>query len=110
MVEPSPTAAPPKRTPITHTTRRGFATASFSMGFWGTLIFWWYPLGLAFCTVGLVLGLISLSLGIRAGKDGENIGLLGVAISAIGIGLGLGVYRFVQYAFEGSLTGGLFDR
>jgi hypothetical protein len=110
MVEPAanvPTS--PKRTPVTHTTRRGFATASFSLGFLGTVVFWWYPLGMAFCAVGLTLGLISLAMGIRAGKDGENIGLLGVIFSSIGLGLGLGVYRFVQYAFEGSLTGTLYD-
>ena len=64
---------------------------------------------MAFCAVGLALGLISLAMGIRAGKDGENIGLLGVIFSSIGLGLSLGVYRFVQYAFEGSLTGTLYD-
>jgi hypothetical protein len=112
MVEPAPTVAPalPKRTPITHTTRRGLATASFSLGFWGTLIFWWYPFGMALCAVGFVLGCVAMALGIRAGKDGENLGLLGVVVSAVGLGLAFGAYRFVQYAFEGSMTGGLFDR
>ena len=52
---------------------------------------------------------VSLSLGIRAGKDGENIGLLGVIFSSVGLGLSLAAYRFVQYAFEGSLTGGLYN-
>ncbi|HVK15989.1 MAG TPA: hypothetical protein VM533_03510 [Fimbriiglobus sp.] len=112
MVEPASTAAvptSPKRTPVTHTTRRGLATASFSLGFWGTAVFWWYPFGMALCVVGLALGLVSLALGIRAGKDGENIGLLGVIFCSIGLGLSLAVYRFVQYAFEGSLTGSLYD-
>lgn len=110
MVEPASAAPTPlKRTPVTHTTRRGLATASFSLGFWGSLVFWWYPFGMALCAVGLVLGLISLALGIRAGKDGENIGLLGVIFSSIGLGISLSVYRFVQYAFEGSLTGTLYD-
>jgi hypothetical protein len=115
MVEPVQTAAAPtyetqpKRTPVTHTTKRGIATASFALGFWGTVVFWWYPVGMALCVVGLVLGLISVALGIRAGKDGEHIAWLGVAFSSIGLGLALTVYRFVQYAFQGSLTGGLFN-
>ena len=105
MVEPAQTAATPttlKRTPISHTTRRGMATASFSLGFWGTVVFWWYPFGMALCAVGLVLGLISLALGIRAGKDGENIGLLGVIFCSIGLGLSATVYRFWQLAFRGA--------
>jgi hypothetical protein len=112
MVDPAPIAATPtplKRTPVTHTTRRGMATASFSLGFWGTAIFWWYPFGMALCAVGLALGLISLALGIRAGKDGENIGLLGVIFCSVGLGLSVTVYRFWQLAFSGSLTGGLFN-
>ncbi len=115
MVEPTHTAAAPsyepqpRRTPITATTQRGLATASFAIGMWGLLVFWWYPFGMFLATVGLVLGLFTLALGIRAGRLGENIALLGVVFSAIGIGLAVGLYRFVQYAFEGGLTGGMFQ-
>ena len=102
--------APPRLTDIRHTTRRGFATASFSLGFWGTAVCWWYPFGLMLCVIGLIVGLIASVLGIRAGKDGENIALLGIIFSSIGLTLALLMYRGVQYVFEGSLTGMLFDR
>ncbi len=116
MVEPAPSAAPPTPvtppnwTPITATTKRGFATASLALGVWGMLVFWWYPLGLFLAATGLLLGLISVALGIRAGKQGEHLAAWGVVFSSVGIGLALGVYRFVQYAFEGSMTGTLFDQ
>ena len=106
----TPKKAPPRLTDIRHTTRRGFATASFSLGFWGTCVFWWYPFGLLLCAIGLLVGLIASVLGIRAGKDGENIALLGIIFSTVGLGLSLAVYRGVQYVFEGSLTGMFFDR
>jgi hypothetical protein len=116
MVETShqspPPPAPPTRpfcTPVMATTRRGIATGSFAIGMWGLLVFWWYPFGMSLAVVGLILGIISVALGIRGGKDGEHIAWMGIVFSSIGIGLAIGLYRFVQYAFEGSLTGGMFD-
>jgi hypothetical protein len=115
MVDPAPTATPPthvtppNRTPITATTERGFATASLALAVWGMLVFWWYPFGLFLASVGVVLGLIAVALGIRAGRNGEHLALLGLVFGSIAVGLALGVYRFVQYAFEGSVTGGLFN-
>lgn len=108
MATPSAPAAPVKIIPATYTTRRGLATASFCFGFWGLCTFWWYPYGMMLASVGLSLGLITLTMGVRAGKDGENLGLLGVAYSSAAIGVAIGAYRFVQVAFEGTAPFGLF--
>ena len=88
---------------VTATTRRGFATASFSFGLWGSAVFWWYPFGMAICSVGLVFGLISMALGIRGGKDGENLALYGTMLSFAGVTFSILVYRFMILAFEGSV-------
>ncbi len=88
-------------TPLTATTRRGVATASFCLGLWGTLVFWWYPFGMAITGMALVLGLIALAMGIKAGKDGENLALYGVGLAVVGQGLAWGSYRFMMLAFEG---------
>ena len=101
MAVDTPPAPPPVLTPLTHTTRRGIATASFALGLWGTLVFWWYPFGLAVTGVALVLGLFSLAMGIRAGKDGENLALYGVGLALVGQGLAWASYRFMMLAFEG---------
>lgn len=95
-------AAPPKITPITQTTKRGFAAASFCLGLWGTLTFWWYPFGLCMATLGLTFAVISIFMGWRAGKDGEHLAWLGLLFGSIGIGLAISAYRFVQLAFEGT--------
>ena len=86
-----------------HTTIRGMATASFSLGFWGLCTFWWYPLGISFAFVGVCLGLLTLALGVRAGRDGENLAILGVACGTISISLGIAIFRFMQMAFEGMI-------
>lgn len=97
--------SPSKLNPVTHTTRRGFATASFCLGLWGTLTFWWYPFGLCVATVGLVFALISIVMGWRGGKDGEHLAWLGLFFGLTGQGLAFASYRFVQIAFEGGITG-----
>lgn len=105
MANPTPTPplpTPPGLTPITATTKRGFATASFSFGLWGTLVFWWYPFGMAIAALGVVFGLISLALGIKAGKDGENLALYGVGLGVVGVSLAVAIYRFMMVAFEGT--------
>jgi hypothetical protein len=99
-----PTSAPPiKLTPKTHTTRRGIATASFCLGLWGTLVFWWYPFGLTIASIGTTLALISIVMGWRAGKDGEHLAWLGLFFGITGIHLALLAYRFAQMAFEGTI-------
>lgn len=92
--------APVQITPATWTTRRGLATASFCLGFWGTLTFWWYPFGLMIASVGLFLGVVTTLMGVRAGKDGEHLALLGIGFSFAGINLAIVAYRFMQLAFE----------
>ena len=99
---PALEARPP--TPATATTRRGLATASFSLGLWGTLVFWWYPFGSVIAFVGLLLGLGTLAAGIRAGKDGEDLALGGVLLGSTGVGFGVASYRFMQIAFEGGTS------
>ena len=92
---------PPRITPATSTTKRGFATASFSLGLWGLIVFWWYPFGMSIATVGVLCGIVTLAMGIRAGKDGENLAALGIFLGSCSIGLAITVYRFMQLAFEG---------
>jgi hypothetical protein len=102
---PPDTSSP--QTPVTYTTRRGLATASFALGLWGLLVFWWYPFGMAIAAVGLVLGLISLAMRVRVpsgGGRGEPLEVAGVATSVLAITVALLVYRFVQVAFEGNIT------
>ena len=100
----SPPQSPPGVTPVTYTTRRGIATASFALAMWGSLVFWWYPFGMALCAVGLVLGLVSVVMGYRVKADvtGEPLAWAGVGFSTLGLGLSVGAYRFMQMAFEGT--------
>ncbi len=102
MANSAPPAPPPKQTPLTHTTRRGIATASFCLGFWGTLTFWWYPFGMAIASVGLALAILSIMMGWRASREGGHLAWLGAFFGATGIGLAMTAYRFVQLAFEGT--------
>jgi hypothetical protein len=83
------------------TTRRGLATASFCLGFWGMLIFWWYPFGPILGAIGATLGVLTLARGIRAGRNGENLAILGIFFGSNAVGLGIAVFHFVQAAFEG---------
>lgn len=91
-----------KITPITYTTRRGIAAASFCLGLWGTLTFWWYPFGLIIATIALTLAIVSIAMGWRAGKDGEHLAWLGLFFGATGQGLAIVSYRFMQLAYEGT--------
>jgi hypothetical protein len=98
---------PPPSTPVHYTTRRGIATASFSLATWGTLVFWWYPFGMMIASLGVAFGLIALAMGFKArvdGRYGENLAAVGVVIGSIGVGAAVTVYRFMQLAFEGAPT------
>jgi len=102
MANPTATSVPPiKLTPITHTTRRGIATASFCLGVWGMLVFWWYPFGITIASIGTTLAVISIFMGWRAGKDGEHLAWLGLFFGIVGINLAVGAYRFAQFALDG---------
>jgi hypothetical protein len=96
--------SPPKITPITSTTKRGFATASCCLGIWGLLICWWYPLWMAFASFGVLFGIISVIMGYRAGKDGEHLAWAGIGFGMVAVSLAFAMYRFMQLAFEGSIA------
>jgi hypothetical protein len=97
----TPAAPPVPQTSLKRTTSRGLATASFSLGFWGSCIFWWYPIGMIFASVGLILGLISLARGIRVeGRPGDHLAFAGVVMSSLAISAALAVYRGVQFFYE----------
>jgi hypothetical protein len=99
----TPTPATTTVNPILqHTTLRGMATASFCFGFWGTLVFWWYPYGPMLAAVGVLFGLITMAMGVRAGLRRENLALGGVILGMNAIGLGFASYRGVQAFFEGA--------
>ena len=96
-------------TPILHhssakhgTTLRGMATASLCLGLWSNLVFWWYPFGLLVAVVAVVLGLFTLAIGVRAGRDGENLALGGVILGANAFFMAATVYRGMQFFFEGT--------
>jgi|YNPBryunderm2012_1023409.scaffolds.fasta_scaffold19468_3 hypothetical protein len=90
-----------EQTPLTRTTSRGLATASLTLGLWGTFVFWWYPLGLCFASVGFVLGVISLLRGVRvSGQPGDHLAYAGVIVCSIGITASILVYRGVQLLYE----------
>ena len=97
---PAKPAPPPKVTPLTHTTKRGFATASFVLGLWGTLTFWWYPFGLGAAVIATTFALVSIAMGWRAGKEGQHLAWLGLLFGVSGAGAAVTAYRAVQLAFE----------
>ena len=99
---PALPATPIKITPIKSTTKRGIATASFCLGLWGMLTFWWYPFGMAVATIGVTLAVISIVMGWRAGKDGEHLAWLGLFFGLNGQGFAVASFRFVQLSYEGT--------
>lgn len=99
---PAAPASQPKTTPLKSTTKRGVAAASFCLGLWGALTFWWYPFGLAAACIGSTLAVIAIVMGWRAGKDGEHLAWLGLFFGLVGSGAAVGAYRYAQLAFEGS--------
>lgn len=103
MSEPTANGTESPPTPLTFTTRRGLATASFSLGFWALLTFWWYPFGLMIGIVSITCGLISLLMGVKTGHGEHNLAPIGIGLSTVAISLAIGAYRFVQLAFEGSI-------
>jgi hypothetical protein len=94
---------PPALTPATWTTRRAIATWSFCIGLWSTAVFWWYPYSVFVATMGLILGMVSLAMGWKAGKDGENLAIGGVLLCGNTLALTVAVYRGMQ-VFFGDLT------
>ena len=91
--------AAPTVTPSHWTTRRAMAMWSFCIGLWSTLVFWWYPYSIFVATAGLILGSLSLIMGWKAGKDGENLALAGVVLCGNTLAMTFLVYRGMQLFF-----------
>jgi hypothetical protein len=72
------------------------AAASIGLGFWSSIVFWWYPFGPILATVGLILGLISLVRGVR-GPRGENFAFIGVAICATSLTIAFTLNHVLRY-------------
>ena len=73
----TPPVAAPAMFDKSGTTLRGMATASFCLGCWSDLTFWWYPFGLSVAVVAIGLGLFTLALGVvvdcAATETGESV-------------------------------------
>jgi hypothetical protein len=67
---------------------RGVAVASVSFGYWSLCTFWWYPFGLLMATAGISFAVGSILVGLRGGKRGENLALIGLALSLTGFAIG----------------------
>lgn len=63
----------------------GIAVASVSLGFFSNVVFWWFPFSLLLACVGLTLGLISLAIGLKGGRRGENLALAGTGLCAVSL-------------------------
>jgi hypothetical protein len=98
---PDTAVSPTKITPVKWTTRRGIATASFALGLWGTLVFWWYPFGITISSIATTLALISIIMGWRSGQNGFHLAWLGLFFGFSGINLAVLAYRFAQFALDG---------
>jgi hypothetical protein len=101
-MEHHPTPAPATMTPGGTVTRsdgpiaRGVAGASFGLGFFSTIIFFWTPFSSFLSTVGLTLGIISLCRGTR-GPRGENIALAGTAMCAVSLSITVTLNQVLRY-------------
>ena len=96
--------APALTTPLRHTTRRALSTASFCLGLWGGLTFLLYPFGFFVSNVAVALAVVSLVMGYRAGERGEQLAWLGLLFGMTGAGASVASYRFMQLAFEGTIS------
>ncbi|MGL4424596.1 MAG: hypothetical protein ACRCZF_28340 [Gemmataceae bacterium] len=98
MATPTETVIHPPHM-VQATTRRGMAAASFCLGLWSLLVFWWYPYSIFVATAGMILGSIAVVKNWRGGKDGENLAIVGCVLCSITIGTALTVYRVMQVYF-----------
>src|SRR5262245_47626115 len=72
---------------------RGIAASSVGLGFFGMLVFWWFPFGMFLGIAGFTLGATSMLFGIRGGLRGENLALVGTVFSVIAIGAAMIAYK-----------------
>jgi hypothetical protein len=93
----APTTHHPKN--IVSPVANGFGGASIGLGFFSSIIFWWYPFGPILAAVGLIFGSIGLIRGTR-GPRGENFAFIGAAICATSLSFSFTlnhVLRFLQW-------------
>lgn len=77
----------------------GIAAASIGLGFFSSIVFWWFPFGPILAAVGLVLATISLIRNVR-GPRGENFALAGAIICSISLSVSFTlnfVLRYLQW-------------
>jgi hypothetical protein len=96
------TATTPRDTSVLLTTPRGLATASFCLGMWGSLTFWWYPFGMWVGMIALLLGTLANVLSWRVTSHGEGLAKIGMALGSLAIGGAYTSYRVMQMFFEKS--------
>ena len=99
MEHPTQTTPTASATRIVSPIAGGMAGASIGIGFFSSIVFWWYPFGPILAAVGLILGLVSMARGVR-GPRGENFPLIGVAICATSLAVSFTinhVLRFLQW-------------
>lgn len=85
--------------PIVDPIGGGLSGASIGLGFFSTIIFFWFPFSPIISSVGLILGLVSLYRGAR-GPRGENFALGGVALCSVSLSLTITlnfVLRYLQW-------------
>ncbi len=93
---PTPVTTPTTTARINSPIARGMAGASFGLGFFSSIIFFWTPFSSCLATVGLCLGLISLLRGVR-GFRGENYGLGGTAMCAVSLTVTITLNQVLRY-------------
>jgi hypothetical protein len=75
----------------------GIAVASVSLGFFSMVVFWWHPFSSFLAGTGLVLGLISLAIGLHGGRWGENLAAVGTGLCAFSLSVVLTLNQFLRY-------------
>ncbi|QEL15361.1 hypothetical protein [Limnoglobus roseus] len=87
-------------TPLAFTTRRGLATASFSLGLWGSLTFWWFPFGMWVGLIALGIGTVAQLMGWRANSNRDSLATVGQVLGAMAATTAYTCCRVMQYFFE----------
>ena len=100
---PAPAAHAPAGRPIVSPVLGGMAAASIGLGFFSMVVFWWNPFSTILATVGLALGLFTLTRGVR-GVRGENVPWTGVLICGTSIGISVTLNHVLRYLQWDTLT------
>ena len=78
---------------------RGLAVASFGIGLFSLLTFWWFPFGLCLGLLAATLGSTAIGLGVRTVDKGLYFAVGGIALAnaAIGHALLAGKLTFIFF-------------